>query len=234
MDETYEKLNCFDVDSEAFELTITLYQQKNPNYLYELIQYAFERIEKYKYVSREKYARNIDMLIMLMQAIEDKIFICRFIKFFLENIENISSLPLRSNFGLIYNVFIKDQKNFTKQFYFQSPSLLINIQKRLDSYLLENRKQCNQVLMNFDNINTSFNDIKSQKGIKLPDLLFILPNTYRILVDWMESLGNKYRLSPMNILEKDIDDDLCAFANIVLCTSYIKQIDVYNTILKNA
>lgn len=234
VDETYEKLFCFDVDSEVFELTVTLYQQNNPNYLYELIQYAFDCIEKYKYASRKIYARSIDVFIMLMQAIEDRIFLQRFIKFFLENINNISSLPLRTSFGLIYNIFVKDQKYFTEQFYVQSPSLLIKIQKRLDNYLLKDREECNKVLINFDKIYTSFNDIKSQKGIKLPDLLFILPNTYRILIDWMERLGNKYCISPMNILEKDMDDDLCAFANIVLGTSFIKQIDVYNTILKNA
>ena len=80
-------------------------------------------------------------------------------------------------------------------------------------------------------IYTTFDDIKVQKGIKLTKLLFLLPNTYEILMDWMKKKGNKYRLNPLNILEKDTDDDLCMFANTVLFSSLFKQIDVYNTIL---
>ena len=77
------------------------------------------------------------------------------------------------------------------------------------------KEGCIEVLMESGKIYTTFDDIKVQKGIKLTKLLFLLPNTYEILMDWM----------------KDTDDDLCMFANTVLFSSLFKQIDVYNTIL---
>lgn len=135
-DETYQMLSCFDIDSEIFELTTTLYQQKNPNHLYELMQYAFTCVEEsHNYNSNQIYAKKIDILIMLMQTIDDKIFIRRFINFFLENAKNISATPLMTNFGLIYNIIIKDQKYFIEQYHFGYPLLSICIQEQVEKYL---------------------------------------------------------------------------------------------------
>lgn len=44
------------------------------------------------------------------------------------------------------------------------------------------KEGCIEVLMESGKIYTTFDDIKVQKGIKLTKLLFLLPNTYEILI----------------------------------------------------
>lgn len=233
VEETYQKLLCFGVDSEAFELTAALYQQKNPNYLVDLILYIFKCMEEY-HIDSDIYVKAIDILIMLMQTTDDKTLIHHFIKYFLENAENISKLPLMTNFGLIYNVFRKEQKDFTRQFNSTSPSLFLKIQKLMNSYLSENKGLCGEILIDSERIHVTFQDIISQKGMRLPLLLLPLPYPYGILMNWMKRLGDRDILNPVSILERDLDNDLCSFANFVLNSPIIKQIDVYHAILANA
>ncbi len=233
VEETYQKLFCFGVDSEAFELTAALYQQKNPNYLVDLILYVFMKMENYR-IDSDIYVKTFDILIMLMQTIDDKTLIHRFIKYFLENAENISRLPLMTNFGMIYNVFRKEQKYFTKQFHSDNMSLFQKIQKLMENYLMKSIAHCGKILIDTGNIHVTFHEITSQKGIHLPLLLFLLPHPYGILMDWMKKLANKDIGNPVSILERDMDNDLCSFANFVLHSPLIKQIDVYHAILVNA
>lgn len=104
VEEVYNLLQKFDVDSEVFELTLAMMKQKDEPRYQELMEYIFDKAnDEVKEKSTNLSAFNI--LTLGMQVVDDNVYVCKYVEYVVNNCEslvkNIEHIP---NQGIIYNV----------------------------------------------------------------------------------------------------------------------------------
>ena len=104
VEEVYNLLQKFDVDSEVFELTLAMMKQKDEPRYQELMEYIFDKSnDEIKEKSTNLSAFNI--LTLGMQVVDDNVYVCKYVEYVINNCEslvkNIEHIP---NQGIIYNV----------------------------------------------------------------------------------------------------------------------------------
>lgn len=108
VEEMYNALRAFDVDSEVFELTISILKQKNEDKYQELIKYIFKRVNQENNDSDFMDAFNV--LTLCIEVVDDIVFIDEYILLLKDKInlisKNIGSL-LNDN---IVSIICKNQK----------------------------------------------------------------------------------------------------------------------------
>ena len=114
VEEVYNSLQKFDVDSEVFELTLAMMKQKDEPRYQELMEYILNKMnEEAKEKGINLNAFNI--LTLGMQVVDDNIYVRKYIEYLVENsgniIKNIEHIP---NQGIIYNV-ISSNVSFVQQ-----------------------------------------------------------------------------------------------------------------------
>lgn len=132
VEETYEELKRFDVDSEVFELLVTIYERRNPMYLEDLMDYLFEMTGKKNTVSEGECCMKV--LVMILQVIDHTKSIQRFIDLVLEKGDDVSACSGTLSFGLFSNIFMR-QPDYLKQKMKEHEQLL---SKTIPSRLLKN------------------------------------------------------------------------------------------------
>lgn len=108
VEQVYDSLQKFDVDSEVFELTLAMMKQKDEARYQELVDFIFEKAcDEIK--KRKLSAFNI--LTLGMQVIDDNVYICKYMDFLENNcshiVKCIENIP---NQRIIYNIISSDEK----------------------------------------------------------------------------------------------------------------------------
>lgn len=92
--DTFEELCNFDIDSEVFELLITLYDRKNPQYMYDFINYIKEYFLSVIDDDPFDAQKVFEIYVLLMKHVDDNALINDFIKVVVEQFEYISEMDL--------------------------------------------------------------------------------------------------------------------------------------------
>lgn len=234
VNETLDKLKIFDIDSEIYELLVTLYEQRDPHYLHELVFKAFENAEE-EIDKHEKISQGVDILVMFMSVMEDKKFNQQFIKLFLEKGNTISDLPLKVNFGKIGTILMRDSEFFIEQVY-KKQIISKNINKKILEFLCKNKNYCDEIIRQRekDSSKMSIGDIKDQKGFSFPKLLVLLPNCYELMDNFFKKYSNRTSLiieGKMNVTQIN---RVLSFSDKIVNFSREKRIQIYNDIIFNA
>ena len=114
VEEVYNLLQQFDVDSEVFELTLAMMKQKDEPRYQELMEYIFQKSND---EIKEKNAKlnAFNVLTLGMQVVDDNIYISRYVDYVVNNyesiIKNIEHIP---NQGIIYNVIASNESFIQK------------------------------------------------------------------------------------------------------------------------
>lgn len=104
VNEVYNSLQKFDVDSEVFELTLAMMKQKDEPRYQELMEYILDKAnEEAKEKGENLSAFNI--LTLGMQVVDDNVYLLKYIEYLVENsgsiIKSIEKIP---NQGIIYGL----------------------------------------------------------------------------------------------------------------------------------
>lgn len=188
-EDTYQKLDGFEVDSELFELLVQLYTKNNPTYLRELMQYAFQQAEEQLDSPAGDASRAFDILVLLMQTADENDFAERFIQLFLDRGGRISALHLHVSFDMIGTVFEKNQTFFTRYFEEHQDALLERIAVDLSKFLIRNQDQCQQVLKKPHVFDYFAQSADSQNRFLYRRLLRLLPNRLVLIDRIFESMN---------------------------------------------
>lgn len=148
VEDTYRKLDGFEVDSELFELLVELYNKINPTYLRELIEYAFRQAEEKLHNVDGGASSAFDTLVMLMQAADENDLSERLIRLFLDEGVLISEMHFKVSFDMIGAVFEKNQEFFLRYFEENRNKLLDLIAVDLSKHLIRNQSNYQKLLKN--------------------------------------------------------------------------------------
>ncbi|MBR1693020.1 MAG: NACHT domain-containing protein [Lachnospiraceae bacterium] len=114
VEEVYNSLQKFDVDSEVFELTLAMMKQKDEPRYQELMEYILDKANE---EAREKSTNlsSFNILTLGMQVVDDNVYVRKYVEYLVENsgniIKNIEHIP---NQGIIYSV-ISSNTSFVQQ-----------------------------------------------------------------------------------------------------------------------
>lgn len=236
VDETYQKLLDFDIDSEIFELTITLYERRNPYYLKELVLRVFQYAEE-ELQSQITTYRGIDILVMVMQVVDDKEFIHRFVELFLTEGDTISKLAISVDFGMINAVFMRDAEFTKQQISCNNDALLTKIKKALIKFLTTQKACCNEIqkkMKQKGQNSTTLDDVKSQKGFSYPRLLIWFSDPYVKMEKFFEKFSDRNYLIGRERIDYRETNRILVFIAKVNALSIKDRIQVYNEILMKA
>lgn len=225
--ETYRELRRFDVDSEVFELLLTIYDLSKPLYLRDLVLYAFEQAETLLAVSDTQSARAFDTLLMMMPVIDDKDFIKRLILLLLKEGNRIGKLPLSVNFEAIGAVIKKDISFLTENLY-TNQTYLLEIQSWLIHDFLK-RESCYRNLLLENHLARL--DGKKKNGFAYSALLSLLPKWDSILDDWFVKFSNAKYLLGVKKLRSYQAERLASFAKDLIDIEAGKRLQIYNAML---
>lgn len=104
VEEVYNSLQKFDVDSEVFELTLAMMKQKDEPRYQELMEYIFDKTND-EAKGRGGCLSAFNILTLGMQVVDDNIYVCKYIDYLLQNsdrlVKNIDNIP---NQRIIYNI----------------------------------------------------------------------------------------------------------------------------------
>ena len=99
IEDIYDALCMFDVDSEVFELTLAMYKQKNEIKYQELVEYTFNKINNGS-LNKEERLIALNILILSLRVIDDELYKNQFVDFIVRNkifcIKNIKSIHNQS------------------------------------------------------------------------------------------------------------------------------------------
>ena len=234
VDETLEKLKDFDLNSEIFELFITIYQQKNPSYLQALITRLFEYIDE-QIKKRKIITYYIDILTIIIQFVEDSEFIQRYIKLFLLNGDIISELPLKVDFKSISSIFVRDLIFLKKRIEEYKSFISKNIIKILIKFILRRRKECIYLAENWSvSAGTLNTDIRLQKGFSTPWLLTLFPDYDKYMDQYFKKFENrKFLLTIEKMNYKELDNIMMFVKKVNNHPSWLRKI-IYDCILLKA
>ena len=235
--ETLDKLKIFDIDSEIYELLVTLYEQRTPQYLQELVSKAFENAGE-EINKHETIAQGVDVLVMFMSVLEDKKFNRKFIELFLEKGNAISDLPLKVSFGKISTVLMRDKEFFIEQICTKQ-IISKQINKKILEFLCKNNHYCDEIMKQRekDSLKITIGDIKDKKGFSFPKLLVLLPNCYELMDNLFKKYSNRTSLiieGKMNVTMNVTQiNRVLSFSDKIIKFSREKRIQIYNEIIFN-
>lgn len=225
---TYEELCQFDVDSEVFELLLTIYDLNKPLYLRQLISHAFEQAETLLSASDTQSARAFDILVMMMQTIDDRDFIERLILLLLKEGNSIGKLRLTVNFQMI-GVVIKKNISFLKDnLYANQTYYLLKIQSWLIHDFLK-RESCYRNLLSKNR--QEGEDQETKKGFAYSALLSLLPEWNSLLDDWFIKFSNAKYLLGVKKLRSYQAERIASFAKDLVGIEAGKRLLIYNAML---
>lgn len=90
VEEMYDLMYGFDVDSEVFELTVALVKEDNETKYQKLVMYLFKKAEECLHIETESYAA-FHILTLAMQVIEDAYFKQRYFELVINNYKELTS-----------------------------------------------------------------------------------------------------------------------------------------------
>ena len=94
MRDIYSKLSRFDIDSEVYELTISMLKQKDEQKYQSLLEFCFHKIETYfeNYKTPKSYFVHFNRLVLFMQVVDDEKYKERFIRILIDNCDGLMSI----------------------------------------------------------------------------------------------------------------------------------------------
>lgn len=114
VDDVYNSLAQFDVDSEVFELTFAMMKQKDEFRYQELVEYVFSRMDLDTKTKQHKF-NALNILTLGMQVIDDNVYRCRYVDYLVDNRDNIVKYyRFIHNQQIIYNVIVSKDKFINK------------------------------------------------------------------------------------------------------------------------
>ena len=237
VEDTYEMLNDFDIDSELFELLVTLYERRKPKYLQDLLSYAFEKAERAISMNTNNSEKRFDILTLIMQTVDDKYSNQRFTKLFLQEGEFISKLSLSVDFKLISNILTQDIAFFAKQIEKNNQLLLSKIQSNIIDFLIKNNAYCKNIIKELKcgtHSEISVDKIKSEKGFSYCKLQVLLPDSYEQMDKYFEKLADRKYLIAVKKLKNRTVNEIFEYATEVNALSTTQRVQLYNSILSKA
>lgn len=114
VEDVYNLLQKFDVDSEVFELTFAMMKQKDEIRYQELVEYIFDKINEETSKKGASFSA-FNILTLGMQVVDDNAYMCRYIDYLLNDslriVKNIDNIP---NQLIIFNIIASNEKFITK------------------------------------------------------------------------------------------------------------------------
>lgn len=114
VEEVYNSLQKFDVDSEVFELTLAMMKQKDEIRYQELMEYILDKVDE---EVKEKNAglSAFNILTLGMQVVDDNVYVRKYVEYLVRNSENIiKNIDHIPNQGIIYSV-LSSNASFIQQ-----------------------------------------------------------------------------------------------------------------------
>ena len=106
VEEMYDLMNKFDVDSEVFELTVALVKEDNETKYQKLVMYLFQKAEECLNDKTEMYIA-FHILTLAMQVIDDAYFKQRYFELVINNVEKLTTNQVKDiNNRLIFSWMI--------------------------------------------------------------------------------------------------------------------------------
>lgn len=226
--ETYRELCRFDVDSEVFELLLTIYDQKNPPYLRELVSHAFQQVLARLPAANAQSARAFDILIMILQTVDDRDLIDRLSLLLLEEGDRIGRLPLSVSFSMIGSVIKKGLPFFQENLYDGQKNHLLNIQSWLIRDFLKRESSYQRLLKSK---RPARGEEKKPEGFAYSALLSLLPDRCILLDNWFQKFSNAKYLLSVKKLRSHQAEHLASFAKDLICMKSGKRWRIYDDML---
>lgn len=173
--DTYQELCQFGPDSEVFDLLVTLYTRRNPNYLRKLLSYAFSQVEPTIGHQGTASPYPLNTLVLLMQAVGDVDYIRRFITLFLTTKNRISQIRLDVEYTLIQAIFHKDPDYFMDQYRTNMQGLLACVEKELMEFFYRFPDQCDTLLSGIQKSELRLAPLNKQIGFSYIRIFSDLP-----------------------------------------------------------
>lgn len=173
--DTYQELCQFGPDSEVFDLLVTLYTRRNPNYLRKLLSYAFSQVEPTIGHQDTASPYPLNTLVLLMQAVGDVDYIRRFITLFLTTKNRISQIRLDVEYTLIQAIFHKDPDYFMDQYRTNMQGLLACVEKELMEFFYRFPDQCDTLLSGIQKSELRLAPLNKQIGFSYIRIFSDLP-----------------------------------------------------------
>lgn len=234
-DETFSSLLKFDVDSEIFELIVTLYERSNPNYLREFISYVLQYAEKVSLQGGQE-SHSFDVFVMVMQPVEDKDFLHRFIELFLKEGDVISQMDLAVDFGMIGTVLMRDQNFFIKKVKENDEFMKKKVENELIRFILTKNKECADILKNVKKKTVSgecsVENIRMVKGFTYTKLSGLCTEPYEMMEYCLKKFTDrKYLIMQRKLSVREIEKAL-TFSEEVKQLALKDRNYVYNEIMQ--
>lgn len=173
--DTYQELCQFGPDSGVFDLLVTLYTRRNPNYLRKLLSYAFSQVEPTIGHQDTASPYPLNTLVLLMQAVGDVDYIRRFITLFLTTKNRISQIRLDVEYTLIQAIFHKDPDYFMDQYRTNMQGLLACVEKELMEFFYRFPDQCDTLLSGIQKSELRLAPLNKQIGFSYIRIFSDLP-----------------------------------------------------------
>lgn len=231
VEDTYLKLDGFEVDSELFELLVQLYNKNNPTYLRELIQYAFQQAEEQLQNPTGSASRAFDILVLIMQTADENDFLEQFIRLFLDRGIQISGLDLQVSFDMIGAVFEKNQAFFIRNFEENRDDLLDRVAADLSKFLIRNRDKYPRVLKNNTPLGSPFWHTEPSNRFLYMRLLRLLPDRLTLIDQIFEKMKTPQYMYCTLKIKGNSGSKLTAFAKKVRECPVKKQERIYMTLI---
>lgn len=233
VEDTYLKLNGFEVDSELFELLVQLYNKNNPTYLRELIQYAFRQVEEQLQNPTDVISRALDILVMLMQTADENDFLERFIQLFLERGVQISGFHLQVSFDMISAVFAKKKEFFIQYFEENQDNFLDWIAIDLSKFLIRNQDNYPKVLKKNKPFEFPLLHTESPNRFLYMRLLKLLPDRLKLIDRIFEKMKESQYVCCTLKVKGNSGSKLTSFAKKVRERPVGAQTRIYMTLINS-
>ena len=123
IEDIYNKLKQFDVDSEVFELTIAMFKKSAEEKYQRIIEFIFDKIKSQFDTNEDNYIA-LNMLILMLQVIDDVAYRDNFINMIIQYKNRISMFPNKvlNNDIIMRLILVKDTyiESINKVYYFDS------------------------------------------------------------------------------------------------------------------
>lgn len=235
VEETYRKLLDFDVDSEIFELLVTIYERSDPNYLREFMVCAFQHVERMiPYGTQGGYS--MDILAMLMRTVEEKDLLCRFVDLILEKGDAISRMRLSGGFGAVGTVLMRDQKLLARRIQEKHELIEEKVEAELIRFLLMNDKSCEGFLMDVKTgmlkHESSIESVRMSNGFTYTKLTCLCPEPYEMMDHCFKKLADRQYLCEQREVNAQKSERMIRFLEKVMLLTWDDRSYVYNKIIQ--
>lgn len=224
--DTYAELTRFNADSEVFELLVVLYMQHNPGYLRELLDYIFKLAESSSKESDSPI--QLDILVLLMQAVSDIDFIQRFIVLFTKPDHHLSQKRLDVSYNQICAILNRNPSFLQEQLEVNLKQLQRNVEYELIGFLSNSKSLCKDILSAIKKGKKISQFEHSDGKFTYSKLLAELPESNRLLEECLTRLNSpKYLYGHMR-LRNEKAKCVLGYASKILSLSVRQRALVYH------